>query len=109
MFLLGGLYSLFGYRKSEWDCQKFLEKYIASVGKTESTSRSTCVCGEHSCIWATKVSMVYMPECCHTEHVWLEKKGKAAKFNEVQIHGRQASLIDIFQRLLHCHFLSEIA
>lgn len=60
--VLGGLHSLFSHHRLEHPCgiaKNALKKYTASVGKTESTGRSTCVCAEHSCTWTTKdVSMV---------------------------------------------------
>lgn len=76
------------------------KKNNASVGKTESTRRNTGVPDEHSCTQAAaEVSMVYRPDCCQAEHVWLGRKGKAAKRSTVHISGRQASLTDVFLRL----------
>lgn len=105
LLLLGGLHLPCICRTSKWDCQKSqlpLEKKNnnASVGKTESTRRNTGVPDEHSCTQAAaEVSMVYMPDCCQAEHVWLGRKGKAAKCSTVHVSGREASLTDVFLRL----------
>lgn len=60
-----------------------LKNTLPVLARQKVPARSTCVCAEHSCTWATKeVSVVYMPECCHTEHIWLEKGGKASKIQQ---------------------------
>lgn len=59
-----------------------LKKYIASVGKTESTGRSTCVCGLST---AAHGLLKQFPWCtCQSATTWACLAGKEGKGSKIQ-------------------------
>lgn len=107
-FVLAGWAPLSLYLQNIWvglpKIPTALKQSNASIGKTDSTGRNTCVPAEHSCTRAAaEVSMVYLPDCCQAEHVWLGRKGKAAKCSTVHVSWRQTSLADVFLILTVLH------